>query len=297
MASNKEEIAELVGEEKAEVGIPRVISKLSSGSHGPLLVACVTNVVATIGIVFTNKQLFHNPSFKYAQVTFAAFYFSVAGLTLFLISRPGFDLFQPKSVPFLRIPPLAAGFAFNVILPNLYFAHSSVAFYQIAGVLLTPCVVVLNYMTLKTTISRGAAIALVLACVGVGIVSFNGALGKSSGRHTTSIRGVIFFFAGVLSSAVYTIYAGAYYKTMELNSMQLLFNQAPASVLLLLYVIPFSEDMTVWPATSGETWILILAIGMMACMITLSQLIINHAGAVSSMMVGHLKTCCIVGLG
>ncbi|OCL12721.1 putative solute carrier family 35 member E3 [Glonium stellatum] len=249
--------------------------------------------------VFTNKQLFKKESFRYAQVTFAAFHFAVTSLTLWIASRPFVAIFQAKIAPTISILPLSTAMCLNVILPNLSLQYSSVTFYQIARVLLTPCVAALNFIISKTFIPQRAALTLIPVCVGVGMVSYFDALpDPGNPSKGTSIYGVAFSFGGVLCSALYTVWVASYHKKLQMSSMQLLLNQAPTSVLLLLYVIPFSDDVSVWTTIPLPMWLLIFLSGLCACVISLSQLIIiNEAGPVSSTVVGHLKTCCIVGFG
>jgi len=80
--------------------------------------------------------------------------------------------------------------------------------------------------------------------------------------------------------------------------MQLLFNQAPVSAFLLLYVIPFVDTFPVWSQVPVNRWVMIMMSGFFASLINISQFfIIAQTGPVSSTVVGHVKTCTIVGLG
>ena len=121
--------------------------------------------------VFTNKQLFKKESFRYAQVTFATFHSTATSLTLWIASRPCVRIFQAKLAPTLSIVPLSTTICLNIILPNLSLQYSSITFYQITRVFLTPCVAALNIIISKTTIPRRASLTLIPVCVGVGMVS------------------------------------------------------------------------------------------------------------------------------
>ena len=214
--------------------------------------------------------------------------------------------------------PLASAMCLNVILPNLSLAFSTVAFYQIVRVLLTPLVAGINFVVYETKIPRQAAWTLFPICVGVALVSYYDTK-TVAGEHvtTTSMTGVVFAFAGVLASSLYTVWIGTYQKKFEMSSMQLLFNQAPISSFLLLYVIPFTDQPPVWSEVPVWKWKLIAMVrsqqslhhggsllanvsqsGLMASLINISQFyIVAGAGAVSSTVVGHIKTCSIVALG
>ncbi|KAH6624335.1 hypothetical protein B0J18DRAFT_409797 [Chaetomium sp. MPI-SDFR-AT-0129] len=274
--------------------------KTSSYASG--LTWMAINTLATIGIVFTNKAIFSDPSLKLAQLTFASFHFLITFLTLFLLSRPSLAFFPPRRVALLDILPLSLAMALNVILPNLSLAFSTVPFYQIARILLTPAVALLNYILYHATLPSRALLALVPACLGVAMVSYfdtKPATAATGGVQTTSPAGVAFALAGTSASALYTVWIAAYHRRLRLTSMQLLFNQAPVSAFLLLYAIPFIDTWPVsWGALPAARWMLILLSGGFASLINISQFfIVAQTGPVSSTVVGHVKTCAIVTLG
>ncbi|POS85040.1 hypothetical protein EPUL_002777 [Erysiphe pulchra] len=249
----------------------------------PMKVAIIwmlVNTLATIGIVFTNKAIFSDTSLRLTQLTFAAFHFFITWLTLFTLSRPRFSMFAPKRGAVREVLPLAIAMALNVILPNLSLAFSTVTFYQVARILLTPTVALMNYILYKATLPRKAILALVPACLGVGML------------------GVIFACAGIFASSLYTIWVSSYHKKLNMNSMQLLYNQAPLAAFLLLYVIPFVDTFPIWTEVPVNKWVLIMMSGLFACLINMSQFfIIAQTGPVSSTVVGHVKTCSIVAIG
>lgn len=206
----------------------------------------IVNTLATIGIVFTNKAIFSDPSLKLAQLTFAAFHFFITWLTLYTLSRPRFAMFVPRRVAIKEIIPLAIAMSLNVILPNLSLAFSTVTFYQVARILLTPTVALMNFVLYKATLPRNAIYALVPACLGVGMVSYYDSLPSADASiKTTSTLGVIFAFTGIFASSLYTVWIASYHKKLQMNSMQLLFNQAPLAAFMLLYVIPFVDTFPV----------------------------------------------------
>ncbi|KAK5629700.1 hypothetical protein RRF57_005415 [Xylaria bambusicola] len=144
-----------------------------------------------------------------------------------------------------------------------------------------------------------AIVALVPACVGVSVVSYYDSLPSDNANvKTTSSIGVIFAFCGIFASSLYTVWIKSYQRKLQISSMQLLFNQAPVSAFLLLYVIPFVDTFPTWSQVPFNRWLMILMSGMFAALINLSQFfIVGQTGPVSSTVVGHLKTCLIVALG
>jgi solute carrier family 35 protein E3 len=178
----------------------------------------------------------------------------VTSFTLYAVSRPHINIFQSKRVPVLRILPLAISMICNVVLLNLSLTYSSIQFYQIVRVLVTPAVAMLNYIVVKATIPVNAALTLIPVCAGVAIVSYFDTAPK------TDPIGVVFAFTALFASAIYTVWIDKYHRVLECTSMQLLLNQAPVSVLVMLFVIPFSDDITVWLALDSFTWMLVLLV-------------------------------------
>ena len=181
-------------------------------------------------------------------------------------------MFKPTRKRIHEMLPLALAMCLNVVLPNFSLAFSSVAFYQIVRVLLTPIVAIINFVAYGTAIPRRAVYTLIPICVGVGLVSYydtrpaHGSRSMKSQKDapTTTLAGVVFAFSGVLASSLYTVWIGVYQKRFKINSMQLLFNQAPLSAFLLLAVIPFTDHTPVWSRISERKWVLILLVSNLA---------------------------------
>ena len=157
----------------------------------------------------------------------------------------------------------------------------------------------MNFVLYKATLPRNAIYALIPACAGVGMVSYYDSQPVADETiKTTSSLGVFFAFSGIFASSLYTVWISSYCKKLQMNPMQLLFNQAPVSAFMLLYVIPFIDSFPVWTEVPANRWVLILMSGGFAALINMSQFfIIAQTGPVSSTVVGHLKTCSIVALG
>ncbi|KAI0382848.1 integral membrane protein [Hypomontagnella monticulosa] len=296
--SNARDIEE--GEAFLEKGTGnKTIRNSTQNGFGWAVFWIVVNTLATIGIVFTNKAIFSDPELKLVQLTFAAFHFFMTWLLLFTLSRPQFAYFTPRRIPLREIIPLSIAMSLNVILPNLSLAFSTVTFYQVARILLTPIVATMDFVLYKSILPRNAILALVPACFGVAMVSYYDSLPTINANiKTTSSLGVLFAFSGIFASSLYTVWIKSYQRKLQVSSMQLLFNQAPVSAFLLLYAIPFIDTFPVWTEVPTARWLMILMSGVFAALINLSQFfIIGQTGPVSSTVVGHLKTCLIVALG
>jgi solute carrier family 35, member E3 len=170
-------------------------------------------------------------------------------------------MFVPRRVAIKEIIPLAIAMSMNVILPNLSLAFSTVTFYQVARILLTPTVALMNFVLYRATLPRNAIYALIPACLGVGMVSYYDSLPSGDEAvKTTSGLGILFAFTGIFASSLYTVWIASYHKKLQMNSMQLLFNQAPVSAFLLLYVIPFIDTFPVWSEVPFNRWVMIMMV-------------------------------------
>jgi len=237
------------------------------------------------------------------QTSFASFHFICTGLTLYVVSRPSFGAFVPKRAGVVEMLPLAFSMCLNVVLPNLSLAFSTVTVYQLCRVLLTPMTAIINYVFYSATIPRNAVLALIPVCLGVGITSYYDTkpaanTDPTKAVQTTSTLGVFFALSGVCASSAYTVLIGAYHKKLNMNSSQLLLNQAPISSVMLMFAIPFADKIPVLTDVPQYRWLMILMSGGFAALINISQFfIVAGSGPVSSTVVGHLKTVSIVGIG
>ncbi|OQN97233.1 hypothetical protein B0A48_16775 [Cryoendolithus antarcticus] len=275
------------------------LPKKAEGFSNTFWAASGLNVVATVSIVFVSKHIFQHAALRHAQVAFAASHFAATALFLYVVSRPRLNFFQAKRVPVLKIIPLAVAFIFSVVFTNASLAYCSIQFYQIVRALGTPFVAFINYLTSGATIPLRAALTLVPVCAGIAVVGyFDTDAKKISSEKGTTPLGVVFAFTALVASGIYTVWIGRYHKLLDCTSQQLLLNQTPVSVLIMLYVIPFSDDVTAWKGLDVWTWLLVALSCILAVLINLSQFfIINEAGPVASTVVGHFKTCTIVVLG
>ncbi|EXK77247.1 hypothetical protein FOQG_18036 [Fusarium oxysporum f. sp. raphani 54005] len=186
--------------------------------------------------------------------------------------------------------------ALNVVFPNLSLAYSTVAFYQIARILFTPVVAAMDYVLYKVTLPVRACIALLPACIGVGMVSYYDSRPTNNATNSTSKLGVIYAFAGVFLS-LYTVWIASYRRRLNMTSVQLLFNQAPISAFMLLCFIPFVDMFPPWTEVSMSRWVFIAVSSICAVLINISQFfIVAEMGPVTSTVVAHSKTCIIVAL-
>ena len=92
-----------------------------TGAGRKFLIWTAINMLATIGIVFTNKAIFNDPDFKMMQTSFASFHFVCTGLTLWVVSRPRIGAFTPKRAGIVEMLPVSHGISrFQDLRINFY---------------------------------------------------------------------------------------------------------------------------------------------------------------------------------
>ncbi|KAJ5379952.1 uncharacterized protein N7496_002380 [Penicillium cataractarum] len=263
-----------------------------------LMLGIMTNIVSTISIVFTNKYVFSHEGLRNCQLAFAAYHFMITGLTLWAITQLRCGDFVAKRIPIHRNFHLVTLTSTQVVLQNLSLAYSSVIFHQLVRLLLTPATAFFSFLLYRATIPRASIIPLIILCGGVGITFYCDSHAPTDQAVGISPEGIVFAFTGVLASALYTTLIGAYQKKLQVNSMQLLLNQAPMSAGFLVCLAPFIDSAPTANLLSPSVCIAIFGSGLLACLVNISQFyVINAVGPVSSTVIGHLKTCMIVALG
>ncbi|KAJ5601744.1 solute transporter [Penicillium lagena] len=248
--------------------------------------------------VFTNKSIFSHESLRKCQMAFTSFHFLITSITLWIMSRPCLGGFVAKSIPPHRILHLAGLMCAQIVLQNISLAYSSVIFHQLVRLLLTPITALSNFLLYQATIPKASIMPLVIMCSGVGIVFYYDTVTTAAGGETTSPTGAFAAIVGVCSSALYTTLVGRYHKKFDVTSMQLLLNQSSLGTGLLLCSVPFFDTLPSMNALSGRLYTSLLLSGLCAFLVNLSQFyVIEASGPVSSTVVGHFKTCMIIGLG
>ncbi|KAH9826265.1 integral membrane protein [Teratosphaeria destructans] len=274
-------------------------------------IATVTiNTACAVGLVFINKHIFTSVPIRHAQVSFAALHFAITAGALYAASSHslatsasrygirGTQLFERKHLDVLTVLPLAFGMLASVVLTNASLAYSSIQFYQVARVLTTPTVAALEYLVLRKTVPLMAGLTLVPVCLGVGLVSWFDTIAAASAQAaaagSTTPLGVLFAGLSLVAAATYTVLIRSIIRVPSV----LLLAQGPISVVLMLYIIPFSDDITGWCSVGLSTWLIVLLSGLLACGLHVTQfLIIDGWGPVASTVVGHFKTCLIITIG
>jgi solute carrier family 35 protein E3 len=191
-------------------------------------------------------------------------HFTCTTIVLYIASRQPFSLFVPVRLPFVQMIPLCAFFAGFLVLGNLSLAYNSIGFYQLAKIMTTPCVAVLQYFFLSKSITPPTMLALFALCTGVALTN--------SGAAGTTMMGATIAVAAFTVTAFYQVWIGKKIVDFKVSSPQLLLNQAPISVLLLAFLVPFFDTIPDMNAISQDTYLVLFLSGLAAAALVSAKL-------------------------
>eukprot|EP00128_Syssomonas_multiformis_P018594 Colp12_sorted_trinity150504_noHs@7620 len=246
----------------------------------------VLNASSSIAIVLINKQVFSVYDFTFGTtLTFIHFVLTFIGLQICAWT----NLFTPKRVDIRKVLPLSASFCGFVVLTNISLSLNSVGFYQLAKVMTTPCIVFIQSVFYGEKLEWKKKASLVPILVGVCL--------NSVYDVQLNFLGTVYAAAAVVVTSLYQVWVGQRQKDLGLNSMQLLYYQAPLSAAMLIFVIPVLDDYkallnySYTPLSAGT----ILFSGVVAFMVNLSIfLVIGKTSPVTYNVLGHFKLCVIL---
>lgn len=216
------------------------------------------NVLFSIAIVLLNKWLYIHTGFPNVTLTMIHFVVTFVGLVI----CEKFDIFCIKDVAIGEMIVIAMTFCGFVVLTNLSLAHNTVGTYQVAKMLTTPCVILIQILFYNKHFSNLVKLTLLPIVVGVFInfyydLRFNllGTLYATLGVLVTSLYQVVslpllcFLLTPPKHFSIFFLmqWVNRKQKEFQMNPMQLLYYQAPLSAAMLLPLIPIFEPL-------GETF-------------------------------------------
>lgn len=260
---------------------------LSAGrllAEGRLVAGLLVNLLSSICIVFINKWIYVHHGFP--NMTLTLVHFVVTWLGLYLCQR--MDIFSPKRLKPGSILLLALSFCGFVAFTNLSLQNNSIGTYQLAKVMTTPVIILIQSTFYRKSFSTNIKLTLVPITLGVILNSYYDV--------KFNLLGIVFATLGVLVTSLYQVWVGAKQHELQVNSMQLLYYQAPISSAFLLTIVPFFEPLTgeggIFGPWSLTALVMVFLSGIIAFSVNLSiYWIIGNTSAVTYNMFGHFKFC------
>ncbi|XP_064633383.1 solute carrier family 35 member E3-like [Lineus longissimus] len=248
------------------------------------------NICCSILIVLINKWIYTH--YHFPNITLTCIHFVVTSLGLLICQK--LNMFQPKSVPIWDMLPLSLTFCGFVVFTNLSLQTNTVGTYQLAKTMTTPCIIVIQTHFYSKSFTTKVKLTLIPITIGVLLNSYF--------DIRFSVLGTVYATLGVLVTSLYQVLVGAKQHELQVNSMQLLYYQAPLSAALLVLVIPFFEPIIgqggVFGPWSFYALLMVFLSGMVAFTVNLSiYWIIGNTSPVTYNMAGHLKFCMALLIG
>lgn len=253
-------------------------------SHGRIATGLIGNLLSSICIVFINKWLY--VQYGFPNMTLTLIHFLVTWLGLYVCQK--LDLFAPKRLNLSKIILLALSFCGFVVFTNLSLQNNTIGTYQIAKTMTTPVIIVIQSMYYKKTFSTKIKMTLIPITLGVILNSYYDV--------KFNLLGIIFASLGVFVTSLYQVWVGSKQHELQVNSMQLLYYQAPLSSAILIVIIPFFEPVIgeggIFGPWSFSALMMVLFSGIIAFLVNLSiYWIIGNTSPVTYNMFGHFKFC------
>lgn len=154
-----------------------------------------------------------------------------------MVAMAAGGMFTVKKLPVSKSAPVAAAYVGFIVFNNLSIQYNTVGFYQIAKIMITPVVVVIEYFAYGKTVSKQKAFAICLLMFGITVATV------SDSQVASNPFGLVVAAAAVLSSALYQVWAGTKQKELNVNANQLLHQVSPSAVALLAVLIPVIEPI------------------------------------------------------
>ncbi|XP_076357378.1 solute carrier family 35 member E3-like isoform X2 [Tachypleus tridentatus] len=243
------------------------------------------NLFLAIIIVLLNKWVYVHINFPNVTMTFSHFVMTFIGLVI----CQSFNIFNVKRLPIFKMLPLAFTFCGFVVFTNLSLGYNTVGTYQIIKTMTMPCIMIIQSYWYGRSFLLKIKMTLIPLTLGVFLNSFY--------DIKFNILGTVFASIGVVVTSLYQVWVGEKQKEFQVNSMQLLYYQAPLSAAILLLVIPFVEPPWVENGLFHHSWsstdvIMVLSSGVVAFLVNLSiYWIIGNTSAVTYNVLGQLKFC------
>ncbi|KAF7387509.1 hypothetical protein HZH68_013186 [Vespula germanica] len=184
---------------------------------------------------------------------------------------------------------IATTFCGFVVLTNLSLAHNTVGTYQVAKMLTTPCIILMQILFYKKHFSILVKLTLIPIIIGV-IMNFYYDI-------QFNVIGTVYATLGVFVTSLYQVLINRKQKEFQMDPMQLLYYQAPLSAIMLLVVVPLLEPVEQTLSYNWTFWDIFMVVlsGVVAFFVNLtSYWIIGQTSPLTYNMVGHSKFCLLL---
>ncbi|KNA16455.1 hypothetical protein SOVF_089160 [Spinacia oleracea] len=180
-------------------------------------------------------------------------------------------------------------------LLNLSLGFNSIGFYQMTKLAIIPFTVLLETLFLNKNFSRKIKFSLFVLLVGVGIASIT--------DLQLNFVGTVLSGLAIVTTCVGQILTNTIQKRLNVSSTQLLYQSAPFQAAVLFVFGPMVDKfLTKQSVFAFKYSPVVLGFIVLSCLIAVSVnfstfLVIGKTSPVTYQVLGHLKTCLVLGFG
>ncbi|XP_019457289.1 PREDICTED: uncharacterized membrane protein At1g06890-like isoform X1 [Lupinus angustifolius] len=254
--------------------------------------ALFLSVASSVSIVICNKALMSNLGFPFAT-TLTSWHLIVTFCTLHVAQR--LNLFVSKSIDMKTVMLFGILNGISIGFLNLSLGFNSIGFYQMTKLAIIPFTVLLETIFLKKQFSQKIKFSLFLLLVGVGIASIT--------DLQLNLVGSILSLLAIITTCVGQILTNTIQKKLNVSSTQLLYQSAPFQAAILFVSGPVVDQLLTKQSVFAHKYSpVVLAFIILSCLIAVSVnfstfLVIGKTSPVTYQVLGHLKTCLVLGFG
>ncbi|KAI3523404.1 hypothetical protein L1887_01495 [Cichorium endivia] len=254
--------------------------------------ALFLSVASSVSIVICNKALMSNLGFPFAT-TLTSWHLMVTYCTLHVANRLNF--FENKKIDTKTVILFGILNGVSIGFLNLSLGFNSIGFYQMTKLAIIPFTVLLETLFLKKQFSQKIKLSLLVLLVGVGIASVT--------DLQLNFVGTVVSLLAIATTCVGQILTNTIQQRLKVSSTQLLYQSSPFQAAILFLTGPLVDQyLTNKNVFAYKYSPLVLGFIIMSCLIAVSVnfstfLVIGKTSPVTYQVLGHLKTCLVLGFG
>ncbi|MCD9640806.1 UDP-xylose transporter 1 [Datura stramonium] len=254
--------------------------------------ALFLSVASSVSIVICNKALMSNLGFPFAT-TLTSWHLMVTYCTLHVALK--FNFFENKPIDIKTVMLFGILNGVSIGFLNLSLGFNSIGFYQMTKLAIIPFTVLLETLFLKKQFSKNIKFALFILLIGVGIASIT--------DLQLNFVGTILSLLAIVTTCVGQILTNTIQKRLNISSTQLLYQSAPFQAAILFVTGPVVDQfLTKQNVFAYKYSPIVVGFIVLSCLIAVSVnfstfLVIGKTSPVTYQVLGHLKTCLVLGFG
>lgn len=245
------------------------------------------NFGSSVLIIFLNKALFSGSLRFEFTCALTVFHYLVNLIGLEMLHYCGvYERRDSPTTPRMALLAFVVGAA--PALNNVSLKYNGLGFYQIVKLLVTPCIVAMEFALYGHRLSAARAVALLVVCLGVGIAVVNDV--------TLNAAGVAAALCWVPIAATYKVLWSRVAKEEGWGTLQLMRRVLPLATLCMLPFVAAVDPPGITQFDYTERAVLALtASGVAAFFVNLSGfLVLGACSALTHTVLGQLKSVAII---